>query len=137
MAKKALHFNDQFRYKKILEEKNPKKIKEHGRAVEGYSDEKWYGPEDGENLDNLAKKSMYEGNILKYSQDQKLLNMLIETKGTTLVEASPYDKRWGIGMQYCAVAEHRRFWKGKNWLGEVLTKVRDDLIAEQEKNFLF
>ncbi|MDB4330508.1 NADAR family protein, partial [bacterium] len=139
MAEKALFFDDQFRYKKIMEETNPKAMKNHGRAVKGYSDEAWYGPNSVNSTieENPAKKAMYDGNYLKYTQNEKLLNLLIDTRGTTLVEASPFDKRWGIGMKYCLAAHHSKFWKGKNWLGEVLTKLRDDLIKEREKNFLF
>jgi len=137
MAMKALFFKDDFRYKMIIAESNPKKIKKHGRSVENYSDESWYGSEEEDILTNPAKKHMYDANFLKYSQNEKLLKILKESEGSTLVEASPYDRRWGIGMSYCAVAKHRRFWKGKNWLGEVLTKVREDIMAKESKSFLF
>jgi len=134
MAMKALFFEDAFRYKMIMGENNPKKIKKHGRLIEKYSDKVWYGED---NEVNPAKKHMYEANMLKYTQNEKLLKMLKNTEKTTFVEASPYDERWGIGMRYCAVAEHRRFWNGKNWLGEVLTQVRNDILTKEAKSFLF
>jgi len=53
--------------------------------------------------------------------------MLLRTEGT-LVEASPYDVIWGIGLKSTDPdAQSRATWKGLNWLGEVLTKVRDTL----------
>lgn len=138
MAKKALFFNDTFRYKKIMEETNPKKIKNHGRAVEGYSDELWYGPEDGETEDNPAKKAMYEAVKYKFTQNEKLLNILKDTEGQTLVEASPFDKRWGIGMRGDQIsAKYKRFWNGKNWLGYILTQLRDEILEKERRSQLW
>lgn len=47
------------------------------------------------------------------------------------MEASPYDTIWGIGLS--EVDPRRMYpeeWLGTNWLGEVLTKLRDDLMEE-------
>jgi ribA/ribD-fused uncharacterized protein len=67
---------------------------------------------------------VYQGNVRKF-RDEHARRILLETKGLTLVEASPYDTIWGVGL-----GEHhrdllsRRTWRGLNWLGEVLTAVR-------------
>lgn len=50
-----------------------------------------------------------------------------------LVEASPYDTLWGVGL----VANDPRIgdeknWRGENWLGQVLTRMREDLAAEPD-----
>jgi len=59
------------------------------------------------------------------------LDKLLETKGTTIVEASPYDTIWGIGMaeDHPDVMDEAK-WKGENLLGKALTELRDELIEE-------
>ena len=63
---------------------------------------------------------------LKFSQNPQLKKQLMETGNRTLVEASGYDKIWGIGLwdddPRCL---NPATWQGTNWLGEVLTKLRD------------
>ncbi len=133
MAKKALFFKDNYYFDKIINEKNPKLQKKYGRSVRNFDESVWYGYTSDE---NPAKKYMSEGNFLKYSQNEKLRELLLKTEGTTLVEASPYDSIWGIGMRSDQFgATIRRFWKGKNWMGEILTEIRDTFI--KENNFLF
>ena len=46
----------------------------------------------------------------------------------TLVEASPRDRTWGIGLGASnPKATDKRLWRGSNWLGEILTQVREEL----------
>ncbi len=60
-----------------------------------------------------------------------MLKALLATEGTLLVEASPYDKVWGVGLgEDDPRIKDPKNWKGTNWLGEVLTKLREDLINE-------
>ena len=52
----------------------------------------------------------------------------MDTGDTEIVEASPFDKIWGIGMdENHPEAETPEKWKGTNWLGEVLTSLREDI----------
>lgn len=56
------------------------------------------------------------------------MSALVATEGTTLVEASPYDKIWGAGLsQKDRRIQDRGKWKGLNLLGEILTALRVDL----------
>jgi ribA/ribD-fused uncharacterized protein len=66
---------------------------------------------------------------LKYSQNPDLLKILLETKETTLVEVSPFDKIWGIGL--CAEdprTQDETQWQGQNLLGKVLTELRENFF---------
>lgn len=68
---------------------------------------------------------------IQFSQDEELRTALLATEGTTLVEASPRDRIWGIGMgAKNEKAVDRKQWRGRNWLGQALTDVRDELIKE-------
>ena len=51
-----------------------------------------------------------------------------------MVEAAPRDTIWGIGLgAKNPKARNRQEWRGKNWLGEILTQVREELMAEGKK----
>jgi predicted NAD-dependent protein-ADP-ribosyltransferase YbiA (DUF1768 family) len=69
---------------------------------------------------------------LQFSQNEKLKEKLFSTYPKTLVEASPVDKIWGIGLaKEDRRAWNRDTWRGQNLLGEILTKVRDTLMEQQ------
>ncbi len=72
--------------------------------------------------------------MLQFSQNEALKSALLATAGTTLVEASPWDRIWGIGMKATnPKAIHREQWRGKNLLGEILTQVRKDMEKKAKK----
>ena len=67
--------------------------------------------------------------ILQFGKNDKLKKLLFETAGTTLVEASPKDTIWGIGLESSHDdAKDRTKWRGKNLLGYALTDVRQHLM---------
>lgn len=72
--------------------------------------------------------------LSKFSQNKKLKEQLLRTFPRTLVEASPMDRIWGIGL---AKDDHRAWnkqtWRGQNLLGEVLTRVRNNIMEEQDQ----
>jgi hypothetical protein len=71
---------------------------------------------------------VYNGNWLKFTQNTKLLAQLLETDGKILVEASPYDPIWGIGLDENAIGiENSNNWQGENLLGYIITDVRDNI----------
>ena len=122
MAAKAKLFEDDETLDKIMASTSPKEQKQLGREVKNFDKDKW---------DAVARDLVEKGNYAKFTQNNDLKKMLLETIGTTLVEASPYDKIWGIGMDdKNPLALNRNTWKGLNWLGEVLTRVRDRIVKE-------
>lgn len=123
MAEKARLFGDEATRLEILATGNPSKQKELGRKVRHFDSKIW-----NEN----AKKIVYEGCKLKFTQNHRLLKSLLDTEGTLIVEASPYDRIWGIGLAEDDPDIHDPLnWNGLNWLGEVLTQLRDDLLEEE------
>ena len=55
--------------------------------------------------------------------------ILFETYPKLLVEASPRDRLWGIGLGASnPKAQNPAEWRGKNLLGKCLTEVRDKLM---------
>lgn len=121
MASKARLFGDKKCEEAVMEAKHPRDQKAIGRLVKPFDAGKW---------DSVARDLVYEGNYAKFTQNDDLKETLLSTQGTTLVEASPYDQIWGIGRGLSdPLALKRETWNGTNWLGEVLTKLRHDLIA--------
>ena len=118
MFQKAILFNDYETAEKILDTGNVRTQKELGRQVKGFDNGLWAVN---------CRRIVYEANKYKFAQNRQLLDELLATRGTTLVEASPYDTIWGIGMtKDDEGATDRSKWKGKNWLGHILTLLRDD-----------
>ena len=121
MAGKARLFADGKTEQRILAAARPADQKSLGRAVRPFDPAVW-----NEN----ARRIVYHGNEAKFTQNAALLGALMSTRGTTLVEASPTDTIWGIGLTAeDKRAQNRATWRGQNWLGEVLTALRDDLVA--------
>lgn len=119
MAQKALLFCDEEMFKQILIEKQLKVIKECGRKVRSFNEEVWQ---------KNRFQIVYDGNYAKFSQNEDLKQFLISTNKKILVEASPYDKIWGIGLSESDPdIENIKKWKGLNLLGFALMKVRNDL----------
>lgn len=121
MSKKALLFGDVEINEAIMEAGHPREMQKLGRQVRGYIQRVW---------DANATTIVYQGNMYKFNQNPKLAGQLILTKGTTLVEASPYDRIWGIGL---AEDDYRcldqKLWLGTNWLGYTLTNLRDNYFT--------
>lgn len=116
MYHKAILFLDGEIAKKILKTKDPREQKRLGRKVKNFDEKIW-----------KQKRSTIVcwGNELKFQQNKACMSKLLETVGTTLVESSPYDKVWGIGLSKSDPrANDRGQWKGLNLLGEILTFLR-------------
>lgn len=119
MAEKARLFNDDDIRQKILAEKDQMTIKKLGRLVKGYVDEIWL-----EHRSSIVRR----GNVAKFSQNESLKSFLLSTGDKILVEASPKDAIWGIGMdEFNPDAINPTKWKGSNLLGFALMEVRQIL----------
>jgi hypothetical protein len=119
MAEKARLFGDADALKIIMASDNPKVQKATGRLVKGFDKAIW---------EANMKVIVYRGNMAKFTQNQDYLEWLFSTDGTTLVEASPWDNIWGIGLDSNDPrALDRTTWLGTNFLGEIVTQVREDL----------
>lgn len=121
MAGKARLFHDQAALAKILAAKHPKEMKALGREVTPFDKEAWEA-----HCFELVKR----GNQLKFSQNPEMLDYLKLTKNRILVEASPRDRIWGIGMGKANPdAQNPMNWRGRNLLGFALTSVREDYFG--------
>ncbi len=119
MYKKALLFHDYTQAERIMGTSNPRSQKQLGREVNGFQKDRW---------ERYCKGYFFDANYAKFTQNPKMLQELLETEGTSLVEASPKDNIWGIGLaEDDPKAQNRDTWEGTNWLGEVLNAVRKEI----------
>ena len=118
MFMKAITFNDMKSADEILKKgKSPRTAKMLGRLVKNFDNDIW---------DEKKYSIMLDANHLKFSSSRELMNELLkdEYKGKGFVEASPFDKIWGIGISEKYASDDESSWKGENLLGKVLDDVR-------------
>lgn len=116
MAEKARIMGDEETRARIFAERDPKAIKALGRAVKNYDAARW-------DLEKLGV--VVAGNLAKFSSDPRLKEFLLSTGDAILVEASPEDTIWGIGLaESDARARDPAQWRGANLLGFALMRVR-------------
>jgi len=128
MAAKARLFNDEETVVKIMQAEHPREQKKLGRQVKNFEPDVW---------EKNCRKLVYEGNYAKFTQHQVLKDALRDTIGTCLVESSPYDKVWGIGLKTGDPdCEDPAKWKGKNYLGHVLNQVRLNIFKDKKDKAL-
>lgn len=119
MAAKSRLFDDGDALPRILAAGTPAEAKALGRVVRGFDEQVWAA-----NRFELV----VAGNVAKFGQDPALLSFLLGTANRVLVEASPRDRIWGIGLG--AANEHATDparWRGLNLLGFALMETRDRL----------
>lgn len=123
MAGKARLFGDDEAARKILRSDDPNIAKKIGRKVKDFDDAVW-------------KKHRYEivveGSVLKFGKNRQLQSFLLGTKDKILVEASPMDTIWGIGVgKGDPRATQPSEWPGENLLGFALMEARTILLERQ------
>jgi ribA/ribD-fused uncharacterized protein len=123
MHQKALLFRDAKTAALVLATDDPAKQKKLGRRVSPFRGGVW---------ERECRRIVKDGNMAKFSQNPELKAALFATAGTTLVEASPLDQIWGVGLAASDPAiQNRATWRGENRLGEALTQVREELQARE------
>ena len=124
MASKAELFGDLSTRDLVLKAPGPKEAKGLGRAVRGFDEAVW---------ERERSAIVLQGNLAKFSQHPKALDVLAETGTSILVEASPYDRLWGIGMGATDPgASDPARWRGLNLLGFVLMATRQRLCPQPD-----
>ncbi|MFI7641362.1 NADAR family protein [Nonomuraea sp. NPDC049400] len=125
MAHKAWLFGDAESADKILAAGHPNEAKSLGRTVRGFDQATW----EARSFDIVVR-----GNVAKFGAHEELAEFLLGTAGRVLVEASPVDRVWGIGL---AAADERAAspatWRGANLLGFALMAARDTLLARSQE----
>lgn len=120
MAMKASLFKDKKILENIMNENHPSVYKKLGRQIKNFDSKTW---------DEVKYDIVVRGNIAKFSQNEELKKFLLSTEDAILVEASPYDRIWGIGIDKdTAMKNGVDQWQGENLLGFALMEVRDELI---------
>ena len=122
MAEKARLFGDTQALNKILAARTPGEAKKLGRGIDNFNEATW----------SIHRfEIVVRGNVGKFSQDSGLKEFLLATGNKILVEASPVDRIWGIGLAAKDPdIEKPQYWKGQNLLGFALMETR----AKLQKN---
>lgn len=121
MASKARLFGDADAEGKAVAASSPAQAKKIGRLVRGFDDAVWQ-------RERFAIVS--EGSVHKFAAHVDLRMFLLGTGNRVLVEASPLDRVWGIGL---AADDERAMdparWRGPNLLGFALMAARERLLS--------
>ncbi|MFJ2907487.1 NADAR family protein [Streptomyces sp. NPDC091279] len=116
MAAKARLFADPEAERRVLAAAHPAEAKKAGRLVRGFDDAVWARERYG---------IVVEGNVHKFAADEEVRAFLVNTGERVLVEASPVDRVWGIGLAADdAAAREPERWRGPNLLGFALMEAR-------------
>lgn len=120
MYSKAMLFGDLESARLIMATPNPRKQKAYGRDVKNYDDAVWRA---------RSPSIMSAGLLHKFIQHADLTELLLSTLGTRLVEASPDDDIWGVGLHETdPLILDEKNWRGTNLLGKTLDRVRERVI---------
>jgi ribA/ribD-fused uncharacterized protein len=119
MAGKARLFGDEEAAARVVAARSPGEAKKLGRQVRGFREDVWV---------RHRAALVVEGNVAKFGQEPGLGGFLLGTGSRVLVEASPLDRIWGIGL---AADDERAAdpeqWRGLNLLGFALMEARERL----------
>ena len=101
---------------------NPRGIKALGREVKNWNEQLW---------NDHKEEIVTQANFLKFSQNPDLLHIMKEQKNLILVEGSPVDPIWGVGLHFDDdLILDEKNWKGQNLLGKCLMQARKKLLKD-------
>jgi hypothetical protein len=128
MWEKAIFFGDMDIAEKIMKTPAPNQCKKLGRLVKNFDVDQWL---------QVGYKVMVDVNMAKFGQKRILKDVLLSTEDKIIVEASPYDEIWGIGLYHDDDRVlNEKNWRGMNLLGKALMEVRENLKnkTDEESN---
>lgn len=115
----SVTFKDHETAEKIMRTKSQREHKRLGRLVKNFDEDVWR---------IRSIEIVRQANYLKFTQDIELRDRLLLTHPKELVEASPYDRIWGVGMSINDPRiESKHLWRGRNLLGQILVDIRDKI----------
>ncbi|MCZ7437081.1 NADAR family protein [Micromonospora sp. WMMC241] len=121
MWHKAVLFDDRAIAERVLTAPHPHRAKALGRQVRGFDETVWT---------TRRWEIVVAGSVAKFGQHEPLRRFLLGTGDRVLVEASPTDRVWGIGL---AAGDPRAAdpatWRGQNLLGFALMEARAALAG--------
>jgi ribA/ribD-fused uncharacterized protein len=119
MWRKALLFGDEETARLIVAASHPRQAKLLGRRGRGFDEQTWV---------QHRWSIVTQAGVAKFGQRPELRDFLVGTGERILVEASPTDRIWGIGL---AATDERTAdpaqWQGLNLLGFALMAAREQL----------
>lgn len=122
MWSKAQLFSDRAAASAILATHNPARMKRLGQTVANFNQKAW---------DAAKLGIVVQGSVAKFSCNVDLRALIVATGSKTLVEASPIDRIWGVGLKFDDPrVAHRSEWRGQNLLGEALMQARAIIVAQ-------
>ena len=122
MFQKAIYFGDNDAADRIMKSNDPAEAKQIGKRIANFNARMWA---------KVAEDCLFKAVLAKFSQSVELANFLKAAENTKLVEASPSDKHWGVGMPLRdRNVFNEEMWKGKNTAGVILSRVRNEIMAK-------
>jgi hypothetical protein len=118
---KAMLFDDERSAERILAAEHPEQAKDLGRGIADFDERRWV---------EHRYRIVVEGNLGKFARNPGERTFLLGTGDRVLVEASPVDAIWGIGLAADDPrAQDPSTWRGQNLLGRALVEVRAALAV--------
>lgn len=124
MAEKARLFDDRILFPEILAANHPRQTQTLGRKIQGFQEAIW---------NEHRFQIVVDGNLAKFQQNPPLQAFILSTRSQILVEASPDDRIWGIGLAADNPnINNPHLWQGTNLLGFALMDVRQSLQRDRQ-----
>ncbi len=127
MHQKAILFSDTDIASQILASKSPKQQKALGRKVANFDGNKWL-----EHRERIVEEGNWNKFVNSKLEGEDIKGELLETGDRELVEASPFDRIWGVGYGAKNAERNRDKW-GENLMGKAIMRVRERIRAENNK----